>query len=241
MNWRATMLRVIGVAIVLALVLRYIWRSQLDSGHSTLLLTMVSVGLTAVYVVLTFEIVLQNQKMTRATFESAGVMERSLRLSYSPNMAFATHITRNPKLGDLGYPCVAHRNEDYERALREQPDAGQAMEFVFAIIRNVGRGTATKVQLTTAYEVQEQANPNFTYKVTKRANIPLLEPNQALALTIHICRSPSAGDGIKLESADVSFGDFYRDALGEATLNQQFAAANSYVAKSENCTLVLRQ
>jgi len=238
-SW-APALRVAAVGVILAIVFRYIWKAQVDAGHATLFLTMVSVGLTAVYVMLTFEIVLQNQKMTRATFESAGVMERSLRLSYSPNIAFATHITKNPALVELGYSCIPHRNEDYDRALRELPGAGQAMEFVFAVIRNVGRGTATRVQLSAIYEVQEQANPNFRYRVTKQANIPLLEPNQALALTIHICRSPSVGDGVKLESAEVTFGDFYRDALGEAALTQDFAAPNSYVAKSENCTLVLR-
>lgn len=237
MRWRAIALRVGFIGLVLALVLRYIWRSQLDTSHATLLLTMVSVGLTAVYVVLTFEIVLQNQKMTRATFESAGVMERSLRLSYAPNIALWTCVTKNPTVSELGYPCNPHKNEDYERALKELPGAGQAMEFVFAVVRNVGRGTATKVQVSATYEVQERANPNFKYRVTKTASVPLLEPNQALAVTIHICRSPSAGDAVRLESADVAYGDFYRDALSEAISVQQFTASNSSASKGEGCTL----
>ncbi|MGB8989341.1 MAG: hypothetical protein WCC37_22275, partial [Candidatus Sulfotelmatobacter sp.] len=158
--------RVLAIGVVVAIVFRHIWKSQPDPGHATLLLTMVSVGLTAVYVILTFEIVLQNQKMTRAAFETAGVMERSLRLSYSPSITFTTQLTKDPTLGSLGSSCIPYRNEDFERAIGEFPGTGETMEFVFAIVRNVGKGTATKVQLSAQYEVQEQANPNLRYRVT---------------------------------------------------------------------------
>lgn len=241
MNSKATTLRVIVIGLALAFVLHYIWKSQLDPSHTSLLLTMVSVALTAVYVVLTFEIVLQNQKMTHAAFESAGVMERSLRLSYSPSIALVTCVTKYPELAELEFHCSPIKNDDYDRAIKEHPAGDRSMEFVFAIIRNVGTGKATKLQMSVRYEVQEQANPNLKYSVAKEASIPLLESGQALALIIHICRTPSAGDGVKLQSASIQWGDFYRDALLEAAQVQEFTAANSSTSKDRECTLIIRQ
>src|SRR6266481_5111828 len=171
-------------------------------------------ALTAVYAVLTFEIVLQNQKMTKAASESANVMERSLRFSYTPNLIFVTLVTKDPTLISE-HNFMPFKNEDYLRACKDLPPAEQTTEFVFAVVRNVGKGPATKVLLKAQYDVKEKTNPNYNFMVKREASAALLKPDNAIALIIHVARSPSAEDGVQLISASLSCGDFYRDALGE--------------------------
>jgi hypothetical protein len=238
MSWASTA-RLIAVPSVLILVFVHFWRTQSDPTRATLLVTMVIAAITAVYAVLTFEIVLQNQKMSKAASESASVMERSLRFSHAPNLTFVTLITGDPTLASESNVLV-YKNEDYLRACKDLPTAAQGVEFVFAVVRNVGKGSATKVHLTAQYDITETTNPNFNFTVTREATVALLEPDKSLALIIHVARVPSVEDGVELVSATLSCGDFYRDALGEAPLEHSFTAANNSVQVKAGCKLTAK-
>jgi hypothetical protein len=238
MSW-ASLARLIIVPCALVLVFAHLWKNQSDSTRATLLVTMVIAALTGVYAVLTFEIVLQNQKMSKAASESASVMERSLRFSHAPNLTFTTLITADPTLTSENNVTV-YKNEDYLRACKDAPASGQSVEFVFAVVKNVGKGAATKVHLTARYDVTETTNPNFKFSVSRGASVALLEPDRSLALIIHVARVPSVEDGVELMSATLSCGDFYRDALGEAPQEHSFTAANNSVQVNAGCKLAVK-
>jgi hypothetical protein len=235
MFWKP-LLRLLLVLFALTLIFVYIWRHQADANRATLLVTMVIAALTAVYAVLTFEIVLQNQKMTKAASESASVMERSLRFSYAPNLIFVTLVTKDPTLVSENN-FTPYKNADYSRACKDLPEGEHEMEFVFAVVRNVGKGPATKVQLKAQYDVKEKTNPNYNFTVAREASAALVEPDNAIALIIHVASSPSEGDGVQLSSAALSCGDFYRDALGEPPQKLTFTGANNTVKVNDRCKL----
>ena len=140
----------------------------------------------------------------------------------------------------LSLPCPKHKNEDYLRAYKDLPAAAQGVEFVFAVVRNVGKGSATKVHLQARYEITESANPNFRFSVSRAATVALLKPDKSLALIIHVARAPAVQDGAELISATLSCGDFYRDALGEAPQEHSFTAASNSVQVNAGCKLTAK-
>jgi len=238
MFWRP-LLRLLLVLCILVTIFVYVWGHQADATRATLLVTMVIAALTAVYAVLTFEIVLQNQKMTEAASESASFMERSLRFSYAPNLIFVTLVTKDPTLASESN-FTPYKNEDYSRACKDLPEGEHGTEFVFAVVRNVGKGPATKVQVKAQYDVKEKTNPNYNFTVTREASAALVEPNSAIALIIHVARSPSDGDHAQLILANLSCGDYYRDALGEPPQEHSFTDANNTVKVNDDCRLKAR-
>ncbi len=123
------------------------------------------------------------------------------------------------------------------RATKDFPVAGQTVEYVFAVIKNIGKGSATKVQFKARYNVRETTNPNYEFSVTRDANLAVLEADKGLAVIIHVGRSPSDGDGVELETVSLTCGNFYADALGEEPRTHTFTAANSTVQISGDCKM----
>jgi hypothetical protein len=209
--------RWIRLIVALALLvggLVYVFRSSVDVTRATLIVTAVICVVTAIYALLTFEILLQNQEMARAAAESTNVMERSLRFSYAPNLLFRTINVKDPKMEDRK-DVVPVDNEDYQTALREFAGGGQAKEFVFAIVQNVGRGAATSLEIDVQYDISDTSSPNRHYTVTKREKIQILRPDTSLALCIWVSKVPTSDDRVDIRSATLRASDFYRDALGE--------------------------
>jgi hypothetical protein len=211
---RGTILRASLVFALLALGIVYLLRSHMDETHATLLVTCVIGAVTTVYALFTFEILLQNRLMARATADSVKVMERSLRFSYAPNLLFRTLSTKDPSL-EAYNATAAIENDDYKRALQEYKGGEQHMEFVFAVIQNVGAGPATNMSVSARYNIRDTNNPNQSYSVTKQAFVQLIEPNKAVGLCIYMSKVPTTDDLVQLESAEITSSDFYRDALGE--------------------------
>jgi hypothetical protein len=90
--------RVIRLSIALGLVLgACIWfgHTQRKSNDVTLLVTFVICVVNAVYVLLTFEILVENQAMARATKDSSSLMEKSLRFPSSAHLSFRTVGTKD--------------------------------------------------------------------------------------------------------------------------------------------------
>jgi hypothetical protein len=229
-------IRLILVGLLVLSALVWVWRSSLDATRAGLLVTMIIALVTALYAALTFEILRQNQAMAEAAVQSTSMMERNLRFSYAANLIFSSVVVKNPNLaGRMG--CKIADNEDHRRATREFTGTGQQMEFVFAVVRNVGRGPATKILIETSYRVRDSANPNQTYLVQKSARIPLLESDSEVALTIYISRTPTADDLVQLVEAKTSFSDSYRDALSEPLRTSLVNPEESAVEIAQDCIL----
>jgi hypothetical protein len=210
---RGTALRLISAAVLLMIGFRFVWHTQMDPSRAALLVTAVICAVTAVYALITYEILLQNHAMARAATESTRVMERSLRFSYAPNLLFRTLNTKDPKLRTRdGFTPLD--TQDYRRAMTEYNE-GQQTEFVFAVVQNVGRGSATNVSVEAKYTILDSSNANRSYSITKQASVQILPSNQAIALCVFVSKVPTGDDRVELISASVTASDYYRDALRE--------------------------
>lgn len=174
--------------------------------------------------------------MARAATESARLMEQSLRFSFAPNLLFLTVNTKDPTLAERP-GCSPVQNDDYERALREHRSGGQQKEYVFAVVRNVGRGTATKISVQATYDIRESENPNNAYTLSKQCSVQLLEPNNAIALFIFVAKIPTTDDRVGLVSASVRASDFYKDALSEAETEYAVSPGTHTVESEPDCIL----
>jgi hypothetical protein len=203
----------VGLTIILV-ALVWILRARLDPARANLHVTLLFCAVTAVYALITFEILLQNQAMARAATDSTKVMERSLRFSYAPNLLYLTINTRDPTL-DSRVDCTPINNEDYQAAMLEYGGGGQQKEFVFAIVQNVGRGAATNLTIDVNYKIRDSSNTTKNYSVTKQAAVQILESGKAVALCICVSKVPTNGDQVTIISSILTTSDFYRDALDE--------------------------
>lgn len=222
--------------LLLVILLVAIWLLPLSESQSNKLISIVVVAVTGVYALLTYEILVQNRAMATAATETTKISERSLRLSYEPKLHFYTLVTKDPKLSKVS-GCRPSPTEDYERALREYVASGQQTEFVFAVVRNIGRGIATSLELTANYDVRDTANPNANYRVTKQAAIQYLEADRAVALLVYISKVPTADDRVQLVLARISASDFYREAQGEPPREDLFDPRHHVVDRDSECLL----
>lgn len=105
--------------IVISVLLSCAWfkHTQRKSDDVTLLVTFVICVVTAVYSLLTFEILIENQTMARAAKESAALMEKSLRFPSSAHLSFRTIGTKSVEIAKLLAGVSPHRNADFSRAL----------------------------------------------------------------------------------------------------------------------------
>jgi hypothetical protein len=231
--WRAV--RLVIVLTVLAVGLVIIGRTRADPGRVTLFITATIGGVTAIYALITYEMLLQNRSMAQAATDSVRVMERSLRFSFAPNLLFRTLNTKDPSLkGKEEFTAID--NEDYKRALREYSGERQK-EFIFAIIQNVGRGSATNLTVAAQYNVWDTSSPNAHYSLHKDASIQLLEAGKAVALCVYVSKLPTADDRVELVSATIGLSDFYRDALDESAQQIRIDPAAHHIETEADCVV----
>jgi hypothetical protein len=155
---RRTAIRFAIVVGLLGLGFYFVLHTVMDPPHVTLLVTAVICGVTSIYALITYEILLRNSAMAEAARDSTALMERSLRFSFAPNLLYQTIGTRDPKF-QARKGIVPIEDDAYRRAMREYVD-GQQTEFVFGVVRNVGRGAATNVVIDTVYRVTDSSNAN---------------------------------------------------------------------------------
>lgn len=211
---RWAVVRLAGGLLLIATGLVWVRHARLDPSHANLYVTVVFCAVTAVYALITFEILLQNQAMARAATDSTQVMERSLRISYAPNLLYRTIGTKDPTL-EARKGCTPVDNEDYRIAMAEYAGGGQQKEFIFAIIQNVGRGAATNLAIDASYKVRDSSSTTKNYSVRKQATIQLLETGASVALCICMSKVPTSGDQVEIVLSELTTSDFYRDALSE--------------------------
>ena len=236
--------RLLIVIAVLGVGLVWVWKTKLDPNRASLFVTAVIGAVTTIYVLVTYEIMLQNQSMAKATSDSSIFMERSLRFQHSPNLTYRTVNTKDPTFGSKGNSIAPIDNDDYKLAREEfaAGAGGQQKEFVFAVVQNNGQGAATNLDINTAYRIVDSSSLNRDAEVRKQALVQILEPHKAVALCVFISRVPTANDRVSLVSAQITAGDFYRDAIGESA--QQIAVDvqqhRHHVEADPGCVVQLR-
>lgn len=235
----ARSLRLLLVVVLLVIALAWVWRTKLDSGRVSLFITAVIGCVTAMYALVTYEILLENQAMSRASRDSTALMERSLRFSHAPNLVYATVNTTNPIFSGNAEPVTPIDNEDYERALAAFKTTGDRKEFVFAVVKNKGQGAATNLTIEAVYNITDSSNPNKESSVKKEASVQILEPGRGVALCIFISKVPTAGDKVALVSAHLVTSDFYRDAIKEPALRFNIEVNRHHVELEPGCVVRL--
>jgi len=222
--------------LFLLIALVFVWRTDLKPEKVNLFITAVIGGLTSIYALFTYEILLQNQTMAKAALDSAKFMEQSLRFSHSPNLIYKTINTKDPTFKGNLTPI---ENDDYSRVLAEFSAGGGQKEFVFAVVSNQGQGAATALNVEAQYRVFDSSNPNRESSVTKRGTVQILEPKRSVALCIFISKLPAPDDRVELVSARLRFGDFYRDAIKEPLQQIDIEHGNHHVDKPVDCVVRL--
>lgn len=225
--------------ILIALGLWWVLRSDLKPERVSLFVTAVIGAVTAIYALVTYEILIQNQMMAKAALDSSTLMERSLRFSHAANLLFETMSTKDPTFASTGSSIAVVDNRDYRRALTEFNEGGEQKEFVFAVIRNRGQGTATNLSVEVTYNITDNSGPNRESTVTKRASLQALEPKAAVALCVFISKLPTPGDQVSFIGARLSAGDFYRDAISEPPLEMNLEPRAHHTQPGTDCVVRL--
>jgi hypothetical protein len=220
------------LAVVITLLgVGFLWihRTAIEPARVSLYVTAIIGAVTTIYALFTYEILLQNQAMVQAT-------ERSVRFSYTQNLLYRTVNTKDPRFQSA--PDVTPvDNEDYRRALAEQGNEQQQTEFVFAIVKNVGRGAATGLVVEAQYKITDSSNVNKEYSVTKRASVQILEPDRASAICIFFSKVPTRDDRVVLVSATITTSNFYRDALNEPAQKIRIDPRNHHADCEQACVV----
>lgn len=224
------------VAILLVLALHWVWKTNIQPGRASLFVTAVIGAVTAVYALLTYEILLENQAMAKATKESSSLMERSLRFAHSPNLLYETINVTDPNFQPTA-SVVPVENDDYARALATYKASGDRKEFVFAVIKNKGQGAATNLNIEAEYYIIDSSSANREATVAKQASIQVLEPGQGVALCIFISKVPTPGDQVSLRSATLTSSDFYRDAINEAPQTIRIDTKKHHIDLEAGCVV----
>ncbi len=222
--------RLAAVIVLLSAGLFWIHQTSIEPARVSLYVTALIGGITTVYALLTYEILLQNQAMARAT-------ERSLRFSYAQNLLYQTVNTKDPRFRSR-LDLTPIDNQDYRRAIAELSDEQQA-EFVFAVVKNVGRGSATNLKIEAQYSITDNSSVSKEYSVTKNATVQILEPNRAVALSIFFSKVPTRDDQVRLVSAKMTTSNFYLDALYEPDEEIQIDASVHQVDCEQSCVVRL--
>jgi hypothetical protein len=197
--------------VVLCGLLYWVWHTKADPTRANLYVTAVICAVTAVYALFTYEILRQNQAIATASTNSTNLMEQTLRFEYSPNLQFRTINTKDPRLQAIK-GLVPVENEHYRTAMAEYGTGEHQKEFIFAIVQNVGRGTATNLRLSAHYDIVDNSSPAKNFSVDREAKVQILEPGRGIALSICVHKVPTNGDHVRLVSATLTASDFYLDA-----------------------------
>jgi hypothetical protein len=236
---RGRIIRLIVVIVLLASGFVYIQRTPLDPNRISLWITAVIGGVTTIYALFTFEILLQNESMARAAVASSTVMEQSLRFSHAPSLLYETLNTQDPTF-QTREGLTAYPNEEYKRALAEynqQQEGQRQKEFVFAVVHNMGRGAATNLSIEARYDITDSSNPNRDTSVTKQASVQTLEPGKTVALCVFIYKVPTSDDRAVLVSARLTASDFYREAINEPVKVTEVDVHKHHVEMDQGCVV----
>jgi hypothetical protein len=225
--------------IVLAVALVWVWRTDARPERVNLFIAAVIGAVTTIYALFTYEILVQNQTMAKAALDSSTLMERSLRFSHTPNLLYETINTKDPTFKSTGGSIIPIQNDDYKRALTEFDEGAEQKEFVFAVVKNRGQGAATNVDIESTYNITDSSSPNRESSVTKHASVQLLEPKTGVALCIFISKVPTSDDRVSLASAQLTAGDFYRDAIKEPPQQVSIDPRMHHIEQSTNCVVRL--
>lgn len=200
MSWgRFTRLAI--VAAILVAGFYWIHRTSLDATRVNLYVAAVIGAVTIVYALLTYEMLLQNQAMAQAAVDATKLTERGLRFSYTQNLVYRTLNTKDPFFRSTP-GITAVDNADYRRAIANYDDAqAQQTEFVFAVVKNVGRGAATNLNMEAEYDITDSSSVAKEYSVAKNASVQILEPDMGVALCIFFSKIPTRDDRVSLVSA----------------------------------------
>lgn len=236
---KARVARLLIVVVLLGGALLWVWRTNVKPERVSLVITAVIGAVTAVYALLTYEIVLQNENTAKAAFRSTALMEQNLRFSHAANLLFETMNIKDPTFKSKGNSIIPIENSDYGRALTEFNAGGEQKEFVFAVVSNKGQGAATNLNIEVHYNVTDSSSPNRETSVRKTEAVPILEPKKAVAICVFISKVPTADDRVALVSAHVKAGDFYRDANNEPAKEMKIAPQNHHVERSSDCVIRL--
>jgi len=232
-------LRLVLVSILLAVALFCVWRVKLDSARVALFITAVIGAVTTIYALFTYEILLQNQAMSKAAVDSSTLMERGLRFAHTPNLLYRTINTRDPTFQAKEEFLAPIDNDDYKRALAEFGGGGQQKEFVFAVVQNKGQGAATNLNIDATYSITDNSSPNRDSIVTKQASTQILEPGKAVALCVFISKVPTTGDRVALMSARLTTSDFYRDAINEPVQEIDVDVKRHHTESEQGCVVLV--
>lgn len=238
MKLNATVIRLLIVVGPLIWALHWVWNTDVRPEKVSLAIAAVIGAVTTIYALFTYEILLQNQKMASAAFASTKLMEQNLRFSHSPNLFYKTISTKDPNFDPTKH-IFPINNDDYKLALSVFGEGGVEREFVFAIISNKGRGAATNLTVDTIYNVINNSSTTREATLNKRAAVPILEPNSAVALCIFITKIPTPGDRVTLVSASLIAGDFYRDSIKESPQTIKIKPTIHQVEPETNCVVLL--
>jgi hypothetical protein len=235
----ARTIRMLMAGIVLAVALVWVWRTDARPERVNLFIAAVIGAVTTIYALFTYEILVQNQTMAKAALDSSTLMERSLRFSHTPNLLYETINTKDPTFKSTGGSIIPIQNDDYKRALTEFDEGAEQKEFVFAVVKNRGQGAATNVDIESTYNITDSSSPNRESSVTKHASVQLLEPKTGVALCIFISKVPTSDDRVSLASAQLTAGDFYRDAIKEPPQQVSIDPRMHHIEQSTNCVVRL--
>lgn len=228
-------LRMLAAALLIGWGLWWVSKTDVKAERVSLIVTAVIGAITTVYALFTYEILIENQKTSKAALDSSAVMERSLRFSQTPNLVYSTLNTKDPTFKSGGEDSIDPiENDDYKIASEELREGGEQKEFVFAIVRNVGQGSAKNIRIRAVYEITDHSNLTRVATVTKTATVGLIEPKDGVALSIFISKVPTPGDGVRFVSATLELTDFYREALGEPPHTVQIVPGQHNIEPSAN-------
>jgi hypothetical protein len=161
-------------------------------------------------------------------------MRRTLQFSYEPRLFFRTISVSDPRTRR------AIDDETYQMAVRAFAEGGGPKEFVFAVVENVGRGSATSVKIETEYNVCDTSSPNRDFSVKRSAYVQMLKPDRSVALCVYVSKLPTTDDSVELVSARITTSDLYKDALSEEPQQIQVELATHLCEKGRGCIVRIR-
>jgi hypothetical protein len=232
-------MQLMAIGILLVAALAWAFRTGIAPDRASLIVTAVIGAATITYALFTYEILVQNERTAEAALRSATLMERSLRFSNSAKLLYETISTKDLTLRSIEDPPTLIENVDLKRARTDFKEDEKQREFIFAVVRNKGQGSATSLSIEATYNITDGSNANRDTSVTKRASVPILEPKKAVALLVSISSVPTPDDRAALVSAHLISGDLYRDALEEPALRVNITPDTHVLSQAADCVVRL--
>ena len=140
--------------------------------------------------------------------KTSEIMKETLKFSNMANINFFSIITDNPNISSN-----IEITDEYKNAKKNYESSPTDNEFVFAVIKNTGRGVAEDISLKAKYCIEElNKGPR---EVTREIVLNILEPQISYAVLINCYNSIVPNDSIKFISAQIEYSDLYKKANRE--------------------------